>query len=78
VEIAAESREAGCSHRGLGDRRRRALLEVAQQPAGRDARVPARLLPPDQQRSLDTEGRLMAVLADDHYREAGRFVSLSP
>jgi len=56
VEVGAESREAGCSHRGLGDRRLGPLLEVAQEPPRRYPWMPARLLARNQERELERIG----------------------
>jgi len=49
----AERGEAGRDQRGLVDRRLVAVLEVAQEPAGGDSRMPARLLARDQQSQLE-------------------------
>jgi hypothetical protein len=45
---AGQRRETGGSQRRLVDRRVVMLVEVATQPAGGDARVPARILARDQ------------------------------
>jgi hypothetical protein len=50
---AAECGEARGGERGLVDRRLGVLLEVAQQPAGGNARMPARVLARDQDRQLE-------------------------
>jgi hypothetical protein len=61
VAISGESGEAGYDHRCLLDHRL-TLLEAAQQPPRREPRMPARILPCDQQRQL--EGLAEAQPAD--------------
>ena len=58
MTIAGESGETRSDHRRLLDRRFVALLEVAQQPACRDARMPARILACDQDRQLESIGEV--------------------
>jgi hypothetical protein len=53
VAVAGERGEARRDHHSLVDRRLVALLEVAQEPAGRDPGVPARILAGDQERQLE-------------------------
>jgi hypothetical protein len=53
VAISDEGGEAGRGQRGFVDRRLVAFLEIAQQPAGGDARVPARILARDQDRQVE-------------------------
>jgi hypothetical protein len=48
VPDAGQRGKARRGQDGLVDRRMRIFLEEAQQPAGRDPRVPARLVPGDQ------------------------------
>jgi hypothetical protein len=48
--VPGEGGQAGRDHRGLVDRRVVTILEVAQQPSRRDARMPARILACDQDR----------------------------
>jgi hypothetical protein len=53
MAVSGESGEAGRDHRSFVDRRLVAFLEVVQQPAGGDARVPAWILSRDQHRQLE-------------------------
>src|SRR5262249_20521089 len=53
VTGTAESHQACRDHSNLLDRRGGVFLEVAQQPADRDPRMPARRLPSDQGRQLE-------------------------
>jgi hypothetical protein len=58
VAVSGEGGEAGRDHRGLVDRPVVAILEVAQQPSRRDARVPTRILSRDQHRQLERIGEV--------------------
>jgi hypothetical protein len=53
VTIAAERAEGNGHHRCLLNRRVVVLLEVTLKPARRDPRMPARVLPRDQDRELE-------------------------
>jgi hypothetical protein len=53
VPDAGERGEARRGQSGLLDRRVGILLEVAQEPASRDPRMPARILPRDEHRQLE-------------------------
>jgi len=54
--VAGQSGKTRSGQRGLVDRRLGVLLEVAQEPPGRDARVPTRILAGDQERELERLG----------------------
>jgi hypothetical protein len=56
VAVSGERSEARSDHRSFVDRRVVAFLEIAQQPARRDERLPARILARDQQRQLERLG----------------------
>jgi hypothetical protein len=58
VAVSGESGEAGCDHRSFVDRRVGAFLEVAQQPARGDARMPAWILSGDQHRQVERVGEV--------------------
>jgi hypothetical protein len=56
VAVSGEGGEAGRDHRGFLHRRLVAVLELAQQPASRDAWMPARILAGNQDRQLEGIG----------------------
>jgi hypothetical protein len=58
VTVSGEGGEAGRDHYCLVDRRLVAVLELAQERPGGDARVPARLLPRDHNGQLKRVGEV--------------------
>ena len=66
-----ERDEVRRGQRGLLDRRVRILLEEAQEPAGRDPRMPARIFPGNQDRELERvdQAQLREILRRGQRRE---------